>query len=219
MAVILVPNTVQLKMFGSVQGIPWVSLLHFSVIMPSGAITAAVLNAMCNKVQSDLSPRIVTDFPTSVTLTGVTGVDLSTNTPQVGNSTGSAINGGGAGMQDSAASLVINAKTGSRYRGGHGRIYLPGLLTSLQANANTWTNAIISTWTTAFNLTINDTITAAVGAGATSAASVIPRYLYRIDNDTVHSKYVRVKTGWSGNDVVFNWVPRPKIGSQRRRLG
>lgn len=219
MAPILVPNTVQLKPYGTIQGTQWVVLLHWAITMGSGPITAAVLNAMCNKFYTDITPRIATDWPSSHILQGVSAVDLSTNTPALGQSTGAAFPGGGTGMQDAASCLVIQEKTSSRYRGGHPRIYWPGLLTSLQANANSWGSSALANWTTAWGLTITDVGSAAITAGATIAVQVVPRYTYSVTDDPVKKKYVRKKTGWMQNDVVYSNVMNPRIGTQRRRLG
>jgi hypothetical protein len=54
--------------------------------------------------------------------------------------------------------------------------------------------------------------------GAGSLNHVIPRYTYRIDNDTVHHKYLRTRIGVLSVDVVQSYDAMTRIGQQRNRL-
>jgi hypothetical protein len=197
---------------------PWVCLLHFQ-LAASDLQTSAMLNAVCTAAFNDAQGRFVTDWPVSHTLTNVTAVDIGINTPATGINTGGSFTGTHTGAQDSAACILVNMHTGTRYRGGHGRIYWPGASTFFQADARTWTSTEVANWQTTFQLIVADCNSAFLAHGATAVVQVIPRYNYTVVDDTLHKKYVRQRDSWKQNDAVFNIQVNPLIKSQRRRLG
>jgi hypothetical protein len=114
---------------------------------------------------------------------------------------------------------MINLKTSDRYRGGHGRIYLPGFATSLQQDARNWTTTSSGAGKAGFDIAISNTTAAFVSHGSSASGLVIPRYTYTYTDDPVHHRYKKQRTGWSHNALVYSTVASQQIRTQRRRLG
>lgn len=219
MTVILVPATAQFKVYGVIGGIPWNCILHWEQAAGDPPFTVAGLNAASQALYAGLVGQFSTQWPSSVTAQGVSSVDLSTNTPAVGQSTGATSSGSATGLQDNAASYMISLKTADRYRGGHGRVYFPGFATSLQQDSRNWTSTASGAGKAGFDIAVTATNTALLAHGSTAAVPVIPRYTYTYTDDPVAHRYSRKRTAWSHNALVYATVASQLIRTQRRRLG
>lgn len=91
----------------------------------------------------------------------------STSAAQVLNSTGTA-GGAGAAPLTAGVALVIKKKIARRYRGGHPRVYLPGMSTTYLTSPIQWNSTslanIVAGWTTFIAACTANTNPAAIGA-------------------------------------------------------
>lgn len=219
MTIILVPQTAQLKIYGQVGGIPYNVITHFSNGTTDGPWTVSALNAMCEALHAGVKSQFQPQWPNSVVQQGVSAVDLSVSAPQVGTSSSASATGSAAGMQDAAAALMLNFHTADRYRGGHGRAYIPGLATSLQSNATQWTNTAANASLAGWTIAVNNTISAALSHGVGACFQSIPYYSYSYTDDPAHHRYTRSRTGFKKLGIVLSTTVSQQIRTQRRRLG
>jgi hypothetical protein len=156
---------------------------------------------------------------TGLTLTKVELTDLTTSTsPQVSTLPGFPGTAGPPGVTGGVA-YVLSFKMLRRYRGGHPRMYIPGLPFSAAGTAQTWTSAALANTQNAARLTITDGISSQPPAvGITQHVNV--SYFQGFHNVTYPSCRIRpVPTVRAVPlvDVITGYVGNPNIASQRRR--
>lgn len=136
------------------------------------------------------------------------GSDLTTGTP-----------GTMPGNHDPASACVlVRNQITSRYRGGHPRTYLPFLAASSMDNENTWNPTLVSNVQTSMHAWVAAVTGAAYTVPGATLRHVIPRYTYTIQDDTVHHKYVRTRSGVLGVYPVNSYMALTQVASQRKRL-
>jgi len=193
--------------------------VHFawSGVTPVGSTCTTLAHDAAVKWNSELMLTMNQD----VNLKQTTVEDLSSSTGAVGVDNTASLNGAETGVSLSAGvAAVLSFKIGRRYRGGHPRIYLPGLDTSFLFNETQFTGSFIGAveaeWA-AFaaymsGLTVAGTVVgAAVNVsyfqGFTSFQNPITHRWRNVPNVRV-TPQVDTLTGYAVN-------PRP--ASQRRR--
>jgi hypothetical protein len=154
--------------------------------------------------------------PASVTYLSCVATDLTNATPNTASGTPAPFSGAISGHSSNAgASYLINFKIGNRYRGGHPRIYIPGVPPVATADGETiqspYNTGVLNAWTAAMNA-----MHSALGSG--TGNHVVPRYTYQYTADPVHHKYTKQRTALSAVYVVQSYSLNPRIATQRRRL-
>jgi hypothetical protein len=154
-----------------------------------------------------------------VTLLRTVLTDLSSNTaPQVEDDTQNAGQGVGNALANGSAA-VIKFHILRRYRGGHPRMYVPGMLASALTTGGVWTAGQIANLQAGWSNTVS-----AIIAGAPAAvgvpAQVNVSYYAGFTNHTYPSGRTRpIPTPRVTPliDLVTGFSINPKVGSQRRR--
>lgn len=128
--------------------------------------------------------------------------------------------GSASGSNGSAAlSFVMSAKTALKYRGGHSRVYIPGISLNEATDANTWSPAGQGLVFTAWTGMLGDLATSPpVGVGAMS--QVVVRY-----QSSNKADFPTPPAPWAPPYLlepplvlpVTSWQSNPQFGSQRRR--
>jgi len=185
-----------------------------------GTLSSGDATTWCAAFRSNFITDVMAQMANQVTLFKTVLTDLSSNTaPQViDTTTGTGALGTSATI--AGLSVIIQFKIARRYRGGHPRIYLPGLRASDVSNLNqinpTQANNIKTAWQTF--------ITAAMGAcpaAASPASHVNVSYFHGFTNVTFPSGRVHAvptPRGAPQIDAVSSYGINPVVGMQRRRI-
>lgn len=138
-----------------------------------------------------------------------TGVEVAFVTSHVGTNATAA---GGA-----AIAFVMSAKTALKYRGGHSRVYIPGMGAGQAADQNTWSAAAQGAVFTAWTGMLADLASSPpVGVGAMS--QVVVRYIS--SNKADFNPPPATLPALLNPPMVLpvtSWASNPQFASQRRR--
>lgn len=140
-----------------------------------------------------------------------TGVQVGLPTSHVGSAPGA--------NSYAALSFVMSAKTALKYRGGHSRVYIPGISTAESSDANTWSAGGQAAVFTAWTGMLGDLATSpppTVGA----MSNVVVRYYSSNKADFPTPPDPFVPPYLLATPMVLpvtSWVSNPQYGSQRRR--
>lgn len=121
-------------------------------------------------------------------------------------------------LEPSSACTVVHNKIAARYRGGHPRTFWPGGSAAETADEAHWNSSWITNIANSVASFVGAVVATSYSFGAGTLNHVIPRYTYRIDNDSTHHKYTRTRIGVLSVDVVQSYDAMARIGSQRKRL-
>lgn len=125
----------------------------------------------------------------------------------------------GGTQQGAAVSFVMSAKTALKYRGGHSRVYIPGISSSSSSDANSWSATGQGNVFTAWTGMLGDLATSPpVGVGAMS--QVVVRYISSNKADFPNPPNPFVPPYLLTAPLVLPitaWVSNPQFASQRRR--
>jgi hypothetical protein len=185
----------------------------------TNSLSAADATTLLTTLSGSWETRFAPLTPSAYSLVAVSVTDLGSRTgvesTLVTSHSGTNVD---PGISASAA-FVMSAHVALRYRGGHSRVYIPGLTNALLADQNTWTVAAQGQVFTAWTGMIADLAASPpVSVGAMSNVTV--RYISsdKADFPTPPSPWdppyllatpmVMPITSWSSN---------PQLGSQRRR--
>ena len=140
----------------------------------------------------------------------ITQVDVSF-IPSTGNvldytGTYASAGSGGAAVADAGACWVVNWVISDRYRGGHPRMYIPGVLSADVTNGSDMSGAHVSTLA-ANAAALRNTINALTSTNITAMSMGTVRY--QSNNNWLSPPLFRAYTSVKVN---------PKLGSQRRRV-
>lgn len=124
----------------------------------------------------------------------------------------------GAGVTAGVA-LVMSAKVAFRYRGGHPRVYIPGMSQNNLTDQNSWNATFLPTVTTAWTGMLGDlSSTPPVGVGAMSA---IAWHTHSSNKNDFPGGVPTTKPPWPLATPVphpiTSWAANPQTASQRRR--
>jgi hypothetical protein len=123
-------------------------------------------------------------------------VDNSAYTPGGG--------GGGPTQAGDQISVLISLKTSTRYRGGHGRLYLPGVdISATAGDGRNMQSTVISTMNTQLGV-----LKAAMLAIPTGNGGPLSPIVW-------HKKW---KTAPNTVEVINNYLANTELATQRRRL-
>jgi len=214
-------NTIRVSLQGTNQGTNWQNTVHLRATGSLGS-TSANLATLCDSVATAWGANIATLCNTQVFLTGVTATDLTTrSSPSFAATLTPTIPGTrGAPNLPTQVACVISWTVPDRYRGGHGRIYIPA---GLQAD-------IISgrLWNTAATEFLADARAAATGfysaltglsLGAVGLDLVVLSYFFGSHRTPGQPPPLPVMRPTPVAYIVSGARVRTRVDTQRRRLG
>jgi hypothetical protein len=216
---ILVPGVAQVKMQGTTGPNDWACIMHWFASGGSGNWTPTQLNAMCNALMTGMKTSFAPVWYTGVEFVDVVAVDIGTITPYSGISNQPSFAGTAVNPSDLSSCIMFNFQTAYRYRGGHGRIYLPGAGAQGSVDGDVWTAATYQTWLNEFISVLNSVTQAAITNGASGVSQVIPLYNYTYTDNPAKHKYTKQKTSVKAIANVIAVTGNNHIRTQRRRLG
>lgn len=201
-------NTAKIRLVGKMAGgANWANVLHAKT---SGALTTATLNTIATAIKgywsSDLAPQI----HNTVSLTLVEVTDLTNRTGAQGTDTTGANGTAALQVAPNNVAACLTLKIVNRYRGGHPRMYLPGVRQDWIQNGNQWTSGTAAAYQAAgraFLAHINSII-----VGSTTWQMAAISYYHKVGGVEAYKIPPDV---YVISDVVVHGRP----DSMRRRLG
>jgi len=152
-------------------------------------------------------------------LTSYTVTDLTSDVGvEVTYPIGAAGNVGGEIIPASAA-MVIQSKILRRYRGGHPRLYMPGLLTADLNTPQEWTAGAIAAWEAGWNAYIAEILLDAPGGLSIGTFQNVSYYQGFTNFLEPSGRYRVIPTLRTVPvvDAILSYSINPLVGSQRRR--
>jgi hypothetical protein len=174
-------------------------------------LAAAAGAAWTTHIKPLVSNSLTLESYTITDLTSDVGVEV--NYP-IG-STGSV----GGETLPAATAMVIQSKILRRYRGGHPRLYMPGLLTADTSTAQTWSSAAIAAWEAAWNAYIAEILLDAPGGLSIGTFQNVSYYQGFTNFLEPSGRYRVIPTVRVApvTDAILSYSINPNVGSQRRR--
>lgn len=200
-----VAGAVRVEILWTQEGIPCANILHLGYTgdPPDAGELAVLANAV---FENFWSLDFAAIFSTGTTLVGIRCTDLSSDTGAVGEYTSGVTGTDATGFQPAQASMLVNFAISRRYRGGHPRMYLPGLGRSALDTASTWTSDAVSRASVAISAYISGIATVSFGANTVTGPIAIS---YRNANAPRVDPLVELITGG---------VVSGLLATQRRRI-
>lgn len=206
-----VPNVLKVELIYSNGGGPAVNLLHFlwSGSAPSATDCSAIAAGVAAQWQSYILPLL----STNLILEDCVVTDLSSSTSATGASHIGVAGADGNPVLDAAASIVLSHKIARRYRGGHPRTYLPGIVQTALSDVRTIGASLVTTLDAAFANFLSHFV--GTGFGATSiGAFVAVSYVDKTVNPVAPFRRVSPLV-----ENVVSTGTQKRLCTQRRRLG
>jgi hypothetical protein len=193
---------------GAGPGGNWANIFHTNAVLPVGdfGYDQAALDAIKNGFGSAYAAQFLPLLSNAYHLTGITVVDLSSD--QGLSSFGSFSDAGAmtAGATSPEVCYLVNWTIGRRYRGGHPRTYLPGVVTTNVTSDGHVAPSTVSALSSAAN-TFRTAVNALTGGNASEVTLAVPHY-YK--NGALQSSPTV--------DPVLSGAGNSFIGIQRRRI-
>lgn len=186
----------------------------------SGTLSTADAVTWLGQMQAGMASFLGSFMSNTLSLTLSELTDLSSNTaPQVQNSTGAA--GGSSDVAlPAGTAMVLRKHINRRYRGGHPRVYLPGMHDNLLHDANTWDTTALANGVADY-ITFISACTALTGLSAVGTATHVNiSYFQGFTNHTYPSGRVKAIPNPRVTpvvDTITNISGNPNVASQRRR--
>jgi hypothetical protein len=181
----------------------------------SSADALTMLTTLANSWNTRMAPLTVPNWTLVQTqvndLDSRTGVESGLVVSHPGTAAGNTLG--------AAVSFVLSFKTALKYRGGHARVYVPGITAAEESDVNTWSPAGQGAVFTAFTGMISDLgASPPVGVGAVSQVAV--RYISSNKADFTPAPPTTPPPWLLTNPMVLPVtaiVTNPQFASQRRR--
>lgn len=220
MALPPVPDTIEVTLVGNDGGDGNIqNKYHFTY---SGTADATSLNTLLGIVATSWSANLAPHLPSTYHLTSITINDLNSATgAKVGESLSIAGTLTPGTALTSGAAAVLSLQTSLKYRGGHGRTYLGGMVKESTADANTWTTVFQAALQAALAAFINEIISAAPALLGALKHVIVHRFGKTAGSPVaqagfkVTAKSVPLTTPFTM--PVTGIVTNPQVASQRRR--
>lgn len=212
-------NCISVTLVGLNQGATWMNKINFVGEAPLGSVASTGLSAFTTAIATAWGTNIAPLCNPLVTLTDVNAIELTTRssptfynhltTPTPGTRTGTPL--------PTSAAMAISWHIDRRYRGGHGRIYVPA------ANVADVTNG--RTFAGAFQTTANGAATAFYGAldglsmGGVAMNLIVLSYYESVPDPNNPGHNMTVRRSSPLPQHVTSARVRTRLDSQRRRLG
>lgn len=137
-----VNNVIRTRILGSIASDSWGIRCFWHCGSATGPYTDAECADLASAVFTYFGSDMMVYLPSQVQVNRVEAEDLTTGSAGFGIGSGAAVHGGETGAPPPAGvAACLNFTIGSRYRGGHPRVYLPGGTTSNLADARSWTTS------------------------------------------------------------------------------
>jgi len=220
-ATVPVPKAIKVVFQGLIDGTkPWVNAFHlgYSVgaavnITEVASLALAIGNAWGTEMAPGVSDTLQLLNTVATALDSDTAPEAVVSTPFTGALTEQPVAGGTA--------MVIQRKINRRYRGGHSRVYLPGLMASfLSDTEDTWDPAQQTAYAEGWADIEQAAITELISLGHTDARAINISYFFGFTNVLYPSGRYHVKPTPRAVplvDGVTEFVANPRPCSQRRR--
>lgn len=185
----------------------------------TGTLSLTDAGTWLGAIQSSLAAHILPILSTTVSNTLIQLTDLSSVTsPQVENTTGGV---GLDGNPPAAAgtAMVIREHIIRRYRGGHPRVYLPGMAAGDLLTPTQWTSSRLSTVLAAYVSFINANLAGApVAVGTATPVNVSYFQGFTVENRLpLRPIIIPTPRETPVVDVIQSFGINPRPASQRRR--
>jgi hypothetical protein len=186
----------------------------------AGALSQTDANTWTTTIRSAWGSNIMNHLSNACSLVSTVLTDL-TSTSAAQSVDGTSVVGGAAlAAVPNGVALVIKHKIARRYRGGHPKLYLPGMTAANLLTSNQWGSAAITQELSDFNAFITAALTAPAGVGAVTHVSV-PYFkgFTAVTNPITHRvrNVPNLAPGTPVPDVVISNSVNPIPASQRRR--
>lgn len=219
MAAGFAPGVALLRVSGTQGTNVWAIVLHWYQ-GAAAAWTQSQINALNQSVQSHWPTSMSPLWPSTTIVTQIASADLTDTADRSNILAGISIGGTMTGTPyDYGASVLINYKINARYRGGHGRTYLPPPVTAASTNGDTWSAGHVTNVNAAWTTFTGQIKTDMSSAGLPSSSQCVPRWQYTYTDVPNKHKYTKEKGPFLGAYPVTSFTVSPQIRSQRRRLG
>lgn len=185
----------------------------------SGTATLTNIGDVATLFFTEWGTNFLALMSSDISLTDVTVEDLTSSSGFTANASGVTPGSIGTAALSSAACLIVKRVIARRYRGGHSRIYFPGLVTSDLQDDNTWKGTTISAWLAAM-AAFDAAISAAVPSGLSSLTPVNVSFYDGFTNFLEPSGRYRARPTTRSSplvDLIAGYAVNPQVGSQRRR--
>jgi hypothetical protein len=215
-----VVKTIRVKLTGSDGGGAQIDNSYYFTYTQTADATS--LNTLLGIVASSWSANLATHLPPSYHLTGIDINDLNNNTgAHVAETVSIAGTSNSVTELTSGAAAVISLKEGLKYRGGHSRSYLGGMVKENLADANTWSTVFAQALSAALAAFIAQIISAAPALLGSLAHVVVHRFGDTAGGPVLAtSGRMRYKSVPLTNPItmpVTGYATNPQVASQRRR--
>jgi hypothetical protein len=216
-----VPNTVRCALNGLIDGTkPWVNLFHLGWSV-GGTITSSEVLALATAIVSSWGTDMAPAVSDTLQLAEVIVTALDSSTAPVGIVASGATGALTTQPLNAGTAMVIQRKVARRFRGGHSRVYLPGMVASyLDDTETSWDAANLAAIAEIWADIEQEAVVNLVSAGFTDAFALSISYFDGFTNVLYPSGRYHVKPTprvTPLRDGVTEWVGNPRPCSQRRR--
>lgn len=168
----------------------------------------ADLVTFATTVKTQFVSHVILNLSSQWSLLTVDAEDMSVGASGFGISGSTPAAGGNGGIPPASAATLISFPVASRWRGGHGRVYLPplGAGTPISATVDTWGATALAALETGFGAFVSAVVASPIAVSLGVTNHVVLRY---------------APTGTPPDYlpyVVSGYVARSRIASQRRRI-
>lgn len=186
----------------------------------TGAATNALLNTWCGTIGTQWATHMAPTVMPALALEDVEAQDLTSTMGAVGIATPAAGGSLSSTLMDAGTAIVIKFNIASHYRGGHPKIYLPGIGESYLSNAQTLATGPTATLLTNWAAFMAAIISGAPG-GLGTVAHCVPHYFsgwHEVTGPTGRPKArSTVVSGTPVTTAITGYSINPLFASQRRR--
>ena len=217
----VVPQTIKCDLVFTI-GVDLTALTRFYVTYTGSAPDAAELNTFAGAIGTAWVDELKAYTDDSSSLDAVYTVDLSSATSPQGAAGVGVAGTRGAAFLSADSAVVITYDQTRRYRGGHARGYWRLGVEGDLLNAQEWTTAFIGDVLTQIEAFFAAVLAAGwSGAGSLSQSQVsyFEGFTVVISPTTGRARNVPTKRVSALVNSITGYVVRPRVGSQRRRLG
>ena len=199
---------------------PWVNAFHLGYSIGS-SLTLAEVTTIANNVSTAWIGNIAPQVSDTLELAGVIATALDSPTAPTFENTTTHAGGAPDEPLNAGTAMVIQRKVGRRYRGGHSRVYLPGMLAgALNDDTEEWDPTTLASFVSLW-AAVEDAAVGAINGTHTDAASTNISYWEGFTNvlypsGRYHAK-PNARPGGPLVDIVTGFAGNPKPCSQRRR--
>jgi hypothetical protein len=213
-----IPKTIKCTFHTTITGGPTCLTRFF--MQYTGAAGSVDVTTLCGTMAASwatrLAPNTGSDYQLSATqiedMDSKTGVNVIVPTSHAGTATQTGITAG--------AAFIMSAHVAFRYRGGHSRVYIPGITTQDLADKNSWTVGSQGTISTAWTGILSDLATSPPIAVGTLSQIAVHAYSSNVQDFGGQPPSTH-KPPWPlpvpVKYAISSWSANPQVGSQRRR--